>query len=442
MKAISFILPFVLVCILASCEEASITPLTPPEEYSITISGETGDCSEITYRSARLSGKIELTNIRNDISAGFLYSKSSEPTVENSKEAISRYVNKDGSFFVDVTNLDSSSKYYYRTFIQFNGKVYMGDVRSFLTKDIPVVISVGDVSEIQLFSAVVNGSIKSDDGTIIEQGFLFLSSEESEVSHIIRSDYKLNFSCDKTTGAFSIYLPKLRFNTDYYLVVGAHYYDKDVLGPVVSFRTNDYVYSATPVDLGLPSGTMWADRNLGAISPEDAGAYFAWGETEPKEYYRNDNYKWSSSDSWIKYYIPGRNPSGKVELDKNDDPACIKLGSQWHTPTRTQIYEMNRYCVFSPSVINGIEGCLVTGMNGNTIFLPFSGYYAGSGIRDKQEAANFWTSDVVISHSSNLLSVYEWVARTSEDIVSFYATNMFYCYYGLSVRPVYETSDE
>ena len=34
------------------------------------------------------------------------------------------------------------------------------------------------------------------------------------------------------------------------------------------------------IDLGLPSGTLWMDRNIGASSPEDAGLYFAWGETQ------------------------------------------------------------------------------------------------------------------------------------------------------------------
>ena len=31
------------------------------------------------------------------------------------------------------------------------------------------------------------------------------------------------------------------------------------------------------VDLGLPSGTLWATRNVGADKPEDIGDYFAWG---------------------------------------------------------------------------------------------------------------------------------------------------------------------
>ena len=51
------------------------------------------------------------------------------------------------------------------------------------------------------------------------------------------------------------------------------------------------------VDLGLPSGTLWATCNIGADSPEESGDYFAWGETTPKDYYQWNSYKWHSSDN-------------------------------------------------------------------------------------------------------------------------------------------------
>ena len=34
------------------------------------------------------------------------------------------------------------------------------------------------------------------------------------------------------------------------------------------------------IDLGLPSGRLWADRNVGAEKPEDYGQYFMHGDTE------------------------------------------------------------------------------------------------------------------------------------------------------------------
>ena len=53
------------------------------------------------------------------------------------------------------------------------------------------------------------------------------------------------------------------------------------------------------VDLGLPSGKLWATCNIGASSSEENGSYFAWAETEPKEYYDWSNYKYSrNANGW------------------------------------------------------------------------------------------------------------------------------------------------
>ena len=57
------------------------------------------------------------------------------------------------------------------------------------------------------------------------------------------------------------------------------------------------------VDLGLPSGTLWATRNVGADKPEDIGDYFAWGETTPKMAYVVENYKWGGYDSNGRFYL-------------------------------------------------------------------------------------------------------------------------------------------
>ena len=57
------------------------------------------------------------------------------------------------------------------------------------------------------------------------------------------------------------------------------------------------------VDLGLPSGTLWATCNVGASKPEEYGDYFAWGETQPKSNYHWNTYKWcrGSYDTQTKY---------------------------------------------------------------------------------------------------------------------------------------------
>ena len=102
------------------------------------------------------------------------------------------------------------------------------------------------------------------------------------------------------------------------------------------------------VDLGLPSGTLWATCNVGATTPEDMGDYFAWGETAPKQIYDMDNYKWydSSSDKLTKYCTDDK--YGAVdymtELLPEDDAAYVNWGPSWRMPTLEQQQELIERC--------------------------------------------------------------------------------------------------
>ena len=147
------------------------------------------------------------------------------------------------------------------------------------------------------------------------------------------------------------------------------------------------------VDLGLPSGTLWATCNIGAEKPEEYGSYFAWGETAPKDVYDWRNYKWAHwvydtigehfyhvvEETWYKYYemnwtnngvVKG---DGKMELDTEDDAAYVNWGSNWRTPPLEQLQEMQEKCDWQWTKKNGVNGYLVTGRNGNTMFMPASG---------------------------------------------------------------------
>jgi hypothetical protein len=94
---------------------------------------------------------------------------------------------------------------------------------------------------------------------------------------------------------------------------------------------NSYGY----VDLGLPSGTLWATMNVGADSPEDYGDYFAWGEIQPKSSYTLENYKWydSANGNYTKYiienpkyYIAGIGVEGSgFACDLRWDPSACPL---------------------------------------------------------------------------------------------------------------------
>jgi len=135
------------------------------------------------------------------------------------------------------------------------------------------------------------------------------------------------------------------------------------------------------VDLGLPSGTLWATCNVGANSPEEYGDYFAWGETAPKDYYDYwGTYKWCNGSSYTmtKYcthssYGYNGFTDGKTELDPEDDAAHVNWGPSWRMPTAEQQRELYEKCSSTWTTLNGVSGRLFTGPNGNTLFLPAAG---------------------------------------------------------------------
>ena len=134
------------------------------------------------------------------------------------------------------------------------------------------------------------------------------------------------------------------------------------------------------VDLGLPSGTIWATRNVGASYPEDYGDYFAWGETAPKSEYGWSTYKWCNGTySTLTKYCTNSNYSSngfvdnKTELDPSDDAACAHYPGG-RMPSWVQIKELCANCTWHWTQRNGVNGQLVTGPNGNTMFLPAAGF--------------------------------------------------------------------
>lgn len=128
------------------------------------------------------------------------------------------------------------------------------------------------------------------------------------------------------------------------------------------------------VDLGLPSGTLWATCNVGASSPEEYGDQFAWGETAPKEVYDWSTYKWcnGSENRMTKYCTNSSNGTvdNKRELDPEDDAAYVNWGPSWRMPTIEQLQELIDNCTWKYATMNGINGQYGIGPNGNTLFLP------------------------------------------------------------------------
>ncbi|MBR1838795.1 MAG: hypothetical protein IJ786_04480, partial [Bacteroidaceae bacterium] len=160
--------------------------------------------------------------------------------------------------------------------------------------------------------------------------------------------------------------------------------------------------AAVAVDLGLPSGTLWADRNVGADKPEAYGDYFAWGETTPKANYSWTNYKWAKGSYEVTKYSPSID--NKDELDPEDDAAQANWGGKWRMPTRDDIIELINN-TNSQWVVNynntGINGYKFTNKSNPSkfIFLPAAGGHDSSPYSVGVEGL-YWSSSLDMDYTS------------------------------------------
>ena len=147
------------------------------------------------------------------------------------------------------------------------------------------------------------------------------------------------------------------------------------------------------VDLGLPSGTLWATCNIGAKTEVECGDYFSWGETKPKMEYTWVTYEFGKVNNLTKY-----NDTDKLtELEPEDDAAHINMGGEWCIPTEEQFKELKtqtKHKWFENYNGTGKSGVLFTGTNGNTIFLPANGFMMNKKVFDKGTFGYYYTSNI------------------------------------------------
>ena len=259
------------------------------------------------------------------------------------------------------------------------------------------------------FGLVPIGEICSDELTIVNnstEDISFTASVESPFSIILQDEIASSMTItlpsqssipltvmfnDSTPGEFNsnLIIQKLASNGGQF-VIPVH-----VLA-YVNFSTQQ------EVDLGLPSGTLWASCNVGANSQEEYGDYFAWGETSPKSSYGWSNYRWANGrfNALTKYVTNGSygyRRDNISELELADDAARVNMGSPWRIPTPDQISELKGKCTWVWMTINGVNGYLVIGPNYNTIFLPAAGYYDYSTLKQKDTNGYFWSNKINIT---------------------------------------------
>lgn len=185
-------------------------------------------------------------------------------------------------------------------------------------------------------------------------------------------------------------------------------------------NNNEHPY----VDLGLPSGTLWATYNVGASKPSDFGLYFQWGDTkgytkeqigydEGKKKFIYDDYKWyfngsqyDGSIKFKKYTIPS------AALDLEDDAAHVNMGGDWHMPTPNQFQELIDNTTTNITILDDVYGITFTSNKNTTkfIFIPAAGYVWGGDICNIDDLAcsagdgNVWTSMLSNKYVQNGMS--------------------------------------
>lgn len=154
------------------------------------------------------------------------------------------------------------------------------------------------------------------------------------------------------------------------------------------------------VDLGLPSGLLWATHNVGATNPEDFGDYYAWGETTTKQTYNWSTYAYGSDNNQLTKYCNSSNyglngySDTLTILQAVDDAATTNLGDGIRTPTREEWQELIDNTTAICTTRNGVSGLLLTASNGRSIFLPAAGHRQDGGIYSVQSRLLYWSSSV------------------------------------------------
>ena len=180
------------------------------------------------------------------------------------------------------------------------------------------------------------------------------------------------------------------------------------------------------VDLGLPSGTKWANISVGNVSPYQNGDYYAWGETTTKSSYPYDgsNYRWYSHSTWIE-------PDRLLDIQATDfDVASVKWGGVWMTPDVKDIQELVDNCDFTLSTMNGMVGYIIKSRhNDNSLFMPLSGFF-----RDRHEQ---YTTNGYMA-SSSLPGVNDQTDHAK--LLNNIGVNNWHRTDAIPVRPVYKTN--
>ena len=369
--------------------------ITPPAvDVPVVV---TSAANVITGNSAVVGGNVVSDGGLEVTERGVYYSMSANPIETGTKVECGSGL---GEFTCNLTDLQTGATYYVCAYAKNKFGVAYGEEISFVCEALPTVTTT-QPTNVSYTSATVGGNVTDNGGLEVkERGVVYGTSQNPTIENI-------KVTNGSGSGTFTCNLADLQDGVTYYVRAYAINAKGTAYGEEVSFTTkalpgieNGYTW----VDLGL--SVKWATMNVGASSSEGYGDYFAWGETEPKEYYDWNTYKWcnGSSSTLTKYNTDSYYGTidNKTQLDLTDDAAYMNWGGAWRMPTDAELTELREQCTWTWTSQNGVNGYKVTSKsNGNSIFLPAS----GSSLNIAGSMGFYWSSSLYTDHPCYVLDV-------------------------------------
>ena len=316
--------------------------------------------TEIAITSAKTGGNVTSDGGGEVTAKGVCWSTSQNPTLSDSFSTDGIGL---GEYLSIINGLTINTTYYVRAYATNEAGTAYGEEFSFTTLcDLPTVITTA-ITNVEITTAKGGGNVTADGGAeVTARGLCWATHLEPTIedSFLVEGAGLGEFTCDITG---------LNENTRYYVRAYATNSVGTAYGSVTTLKTTDdgTIAGIEYVDLGL--SVKWAPFNIGATSPTECGDYFAWGEIETKTEYTEAN----SLTHGIYMEDIGGNPQY--------DAARAIWGSTWRLPSREEIEEIVAECTWEWTSVDGMNGCKITGPNGNHIFVPAAGCYIGAELK-------------------------------------------------------------
>ena len=380
------------------------------DDYSISTDAvvtsiTTGDAavtaiSATTYGTVKDLSKMDGSRYQ----VGAAYGTTADPTTSGSKQVGT--IDENGNVTTQLSNLTKGTTYYYATFVTLQGKVTKyGEVKSFIATDAQVATAAA--SDISACKATLAGQTQGI-SDILENavvGFRYATSEADVETGV-------DLPMDEATANFEFVADALLPATTYYYKAYVKLGDGLYFGDAQQFTTE--AQEMEYVDLGL--SVLWAKYNIGAESEIESGIQVGFGD---QTFYNhsedpNDYTPWDAVDVEDVIY--------NLSIDGN-----AKMKSKM--PSEKQVQELIEKTTQEADEVNGVPGIRFTAKNGNSIFLPYTGYRVGNEVTENGEGY-YWTSTVS--------SVNEMYSKSLKITPSAVTVDMSNRYYGLSLRSVRE----